>query len=275
MPKINLIDCGTIGTDGGAMFGVVPKTLWQRVAPCDENNLITNALRNLYLEDGDRKIIVDTGIGNYNDTPEFIKRHRPGNLSFDFAAALAAHHLTCDDITDVILTHLHYDHVGGIITRRDNRHVATFPHARIWLQKEQWTWANNPSPKDSPGFIPLHLDRLRDNPHVQLIDGPTQITENIATLPFYGHTPAMQCVKILNEGQIYFYTTDLFARAAHLHLPYVMAYDLHPLITIREKQRVLDQAIAENWTLIFQHDPDNEMGTAQKQNDRYSLRPLT
>jgi len=255
------------------MFGVVPKTIWNKIVDCDENNLITTSLRNLYIEDGNRKIIVDTGIGNYNDNPTFIKHHRPSNPAFDHDDALAAYHISSEDITDVILTHLHFDHVGGIITRRAGRLVPTFPQARIWLQKDQWSWANNPSPKDRPGFIKLHLDHLRDNPRLELIDGPTRITENISTLPFQGHTPAMQCVKIEKEGQIFFYTTDLFTRAAHLHLPYVMAFDLEPLKTIREKQRTLEQALAENWTLIFQHDPDNQSGTVQKQNNRYRLIP--
>lgn len=272
MPKIHLIDTGSIGTDGGAMFGVVPKTIWNKIADCDENNLVTTTLRNLYIEDGNRKIIVDTGIGNYNDHPEFIKHHRPSNPSFDHDDALAAYHISSAEITDLILTHLHFDHVGGIITRRDGQLVPTFPHARIWLQKKQWAWANNPSPKDQAGFIKSHLDHLRDNPLLQLIDGPTQITENISTLPFYGHTPAMQCVKIINQGQIVFYTTDLFPRAEHLHLPYVMAFDLDPMTTIQEKQNTLDQAIKENWTLIFQHDPINKSGTVIKQKNRYKLK---
>jgi glyoxylase-like metal-dependent hydrolase (beta-lactamase superfamily II) len=275
MPQIHLLDTGCIGTDGGAMFGVVPKSLWQKFADCDENNFVTTALRNLYIEDGQRKIIVDTGIGNYNDNPDFIKHHRPSNPSFDHADALAAYNTTCDQITDLILTHLHFDHTGGIITRRDGQFLPTFPQARIWLQKEQWAWANNPSPKDRAGFIALHLDHLRDNPRLELIDGNHAISENVSTLPFYGHTPAMQCVKINKKGQTHFYTTDLIPLASHLRLPYVMAFDLEPLKTIQEKQKILDQAAQQKWTLIFQHDPENETGTVEKKNNRYHLIPTS
>lgn len=263
---------GNVRTDGGAMFGVAPKLLWQKIETPDAENRIPIAMRNLLIRDAGRIFIVDTGIGDYNNNPTFIKHHNPDVLDYDHDVALKKHDLTTNDVTDVILTHLHYDHAGGVVTGRNGELTATFPNARIWLQREQWQWANNPSDRDRAGYMPAYMDFLRNRKDLELVDGKSQITPNMTVLPFYGHTPGMQCILFETEGEQYFYATDLFPLASHLHIPYVMAFDLEPLKTLAEKKRIADQAIADEWTLVFQHDPNHETGQLEQHKGRYRLK---
>ena len=270
MIEINLIDTGHIGTDGGAMFGVVPKTIWEKLVECDDQNRVPTALRSLLITDGERKILVDTGIGNYHDE-KFKRMFAPDQPHFDFDDSLKPYGCSKEAITDIIMTHLHFDHAGGLVTKQGTEYVATFPNARVWLQRQQWDWANQPSSRDNAGFPEACLDMLRDHPRLELIEGERKLFDYITLLPLFGHTPAMQAVLIERGQEKIFFPSDLIPLATHLRLPYIMAFDLEPLKTIKEKQWSLSRAVDENWLIYFQHDPKYRSGHVEKRNGRFTL----
>ncbi len=270
--EIHTIFSGTIGSDAGVAFGVIPKVMWQKWVEPSADNKITMALRNLYVEDGDRKIIVDTGIGNYYaDDPKFLKFHRPDRTNFDYAQALAPFNTSPEQITDVLLTHMHYDHVGGIIVKKNDTFAPTFPNAKVWLQNEQWAWAQNPTIRDKAGYHPRQIDAVKQMDQLELIEGDQQISDNMSVLCFHGHTPAMQCPLIKNGSSTYFYAADLVPRVQHIHLPCIMSVDLYPLTTLAEKETLFPKAIEEDWTIIMQHDPDVEACKIKYENNRFSF----
>ena len=270
--QIYPINAGYFRLDGGAMFGVVPRVLWQRQYPPDDQNRIAQALRILLIIDGDRNILADVGAGNWHEA-KFVKNYCLQNSDFDFDSTLASYHLTTQDITDVILTHLHFDHAGGWVSKKNSELVPTFANARTWVQKEQLTWAKKPSPKDRASFVDAYLKPLAKCPRLELLEGKKQITDNVSVSPVHGHTPAMQTVMVQTPTGKHFFPTDLVPIAAHLHLPYIMAYDNNPLITVEEKQKILTQACCEKWTLYFCHDPYIEKGRVILENGKFALEP--
>ena len=270
--EIYPINAGCFRLDGGAMFGVVPRVLWQRQYPPDDQNRISQVLRVFLIIDADRTILLDAGAGNWHEQ-KFAKNYDLQNADFDFDSALAPYNRTAEDITDLILTHLHFDHAGGIVTRRGSEIVPTFAKARIWVQKEHLRWAQNPSPKDKAGFMEVYLKALVQCPRLELLEGKTQITNNVRIIPVYGHTPAMQTVMVETQNGKHFFPTDLVPIASHLHLPCIMAYDNNPLITIEEKQKILTQACREKWTLYFCHDPYVAKGRVILENGKFTLQP--
>jgi glyoxylase-like metal-dependent hydrolase (beta-lactamase superfamily II) len=243
------IESGRFALDGGAMFGIVPRPLWERSNPPDAQGRIALALRLLLIRGYGRTWLVDTGMGDKFDPKANAIYHVEGVLLPD--AALEAEGLDPRDVTDVILTHLHFDHAGGT-TRADGSPV--FPRARHYVQKRQWDWAHEPSLKDRGSYRPADfrsLDRL-----VTLLDGPANLAPGIDVMPVHGHTPAMQLPRIQADGRNVFYCADLVPTAAHARTPWVMAYDNEPMRTVAEKSEILGRAADEGWVLFLEHDPD-------------------
>ncbi len=249
------IDAGTIGLDGGAMFGVVPKVMWERDNPPDDRNRVTLNTRCLLLKSESRNILVDTGIGN-GWKERFSEIYRINQTENSLVTSLAKHDLTPEDITDVILTHLHFDHAGGAVSLKNDLLVPTFPHAKYIVQKEHFEWAQNPSDKDKSSFVKERFLPLHEAGVLELVDGEVKFDEEIEFLTVHGHTPFMQLVKVSDTENTLLYCADLFPFSAHIHLPFIMAYDIEPLQTLEDKKRILPMAVEENWKLMFEHDPD-------------------
>lgn len=263
--QIYSINTGFFKLDGGAMFGVVPKSIWNKLNPADENNLCTWALRCLLILDGDRKILVDTGMGNKQDA-KFFSHYQP-TQSLSFKAALAPFQLGVDDITDVILTHLHFDHVGGAIELRDGGLKTVFPNAVYWVSQPHWEWAMHPNKREKASFLKENIEPLQTAGQLRLIQVPPYLgkslqeihfSENISLLLANGHTQSMMLPKINCAGKTLVYMADLLPSVGHIPLPYVMGYDMQPLITLHEKESFLQDAVKNNYTLFFEHDPMNE-----------------
>lgn len=255
--KVSFIPTGYFKLDGGAMFGVVPKTLWSRLNPPDEDNLCTWAMRCLLIETGNRKILVDTGIGNKQD--DRFRSHFHPHGSDTLLGSLAAQGLQAEDITDVLLTHLHFDHVGGAVSRNaQGKLVATFPNATYWSNERHWDWAMKPNPREAASFLKENFVPLQEQGQLQFLDVQK---DDLPWLPgirirfAYGHTEAMMMPIIENGNQTLIYAADLLPASYHIRLPYVMAYDVRPLMTLAEKADVLDDIQANNWLLAFEHDP--------------------
>lgn len=252
--EIHSIVTGQFALDGGAMFGVVPKVLWERTNPADDRNRIALSMRSLLIISNDRKILVDTGAGNKNND-KFNSIYGIQNVDGWFDNALKKYDLTTNDITDVILTHLHFDHCGGSTKLVDDEVVPTFPKAKYYIQREHFEWALNASDKDRVSFIKDDFIPLKNNDQLVLTEGEFRLFDGIEILTSNGHTPKQQHVKLSSEGKTIFYTGDLIPTASHIPYPYVMGYDLYPIKTIEEKKKILPQAYEENWILFFEHDP--------------------
>jgi glyoxylase-like metal-dependent hydrolase (beta-lactamase superfamily II) len=252
--KYNLISIksGMFRLDGGAMFGVVPKVLWNKLNPADEFNRINLTTRSLLLVSDERKILVDTGIGKKYDE-KFKNIYAVDNFSID--EALMQKGFQPDEISDVVLTHLHFDHTGGSTKIENNSVVPTFKKAKYYIQKTQFDWALNPSDKDRASFIKEDFLPLKDFNQVVLTDGSFKLDDEIEILISNGHTPSQQHLKISDGKKTLFYCGDLIPTSAHIPFPYVMSYDLYPMTTIEEKKKILHQAYDENWILFFEHDP--------------------
>lgn len=252
--RISSLETGRFGLDGGAMFGVVPKTLWSRSNPSDERNRIPLAMRALLILDDKRKILVDVGCG-HKFSDKLKKIYRLDHSRYTLPGSLAAHGLGPEDITDVILTHFHFDHAGGATRQRNDRLELTFPSARHYIQRSQWERALNPSEKDRGSYMAMDIEPFRDHSQLEILEGPCELFPGLQLLISNGHTPGLQMVKIQDGGTTLFYCGDMMPTASHLPLPYLMGYDLYPLTTIEEKRRYLQQACEENWIIALEHDP--------------------
>lgn len=251
--EIYSIKSGMFKLDGGAMFGVVPKVLWNKTNPADDLNRITLSTRSLLLISEERKILVDTGIGNkFDDKLKSI--YAVDTLAVD--DALKAKGFDPDQITDVIITHLHFDHAGGSTKKYNNEIVPSFKNAKYYIQKSQYEWALNPSDKDKASFFREDFLPLRDFNQLILSDGNFKLDDEIEIIISNGHTPSQQHLKISDGAQTIFYCGDLIPTVSHIPFPYVMSYDLYPLTTIEEKKKILPQAFEEKWILFFEHDPE-------------------
>lgn len=245
------------GLDGGAMFGIIPRPLWDRTNPADAQNRIDLACRCLLVQYDDRNVLVDVGIGNrWSQKDREI--YKIGAQDVGLTAALASHGLSPDDIHDVVLTHLHFDHAGGVSRVTDTGDVvAAFPRAKHWVQRRNWGWAHSPSARDGGSYRAedLAVFESADAPELALVDGPAEILPGIEVFPQNGHTFGMQIVKVATPHATYVHLADLIPTSSHLRDPYVMGYDLQPLVTVEEKREVLYHAARENWILVFEHDP--------------------
>ncbi len=262
--KLHTIDTGFFKLDGGAMFGVVPKVIWQKTNPADTNNLCTWAMRCLLIEDGDSLILVDTGIGNKQSDKFFSHYFLHGQESLKKSLSTLGFGL--DDITDVFLTHLHFDHVGGAVKRENDTLIATFKNATYWSNEKHWLWATEPNEREKASFLKENILPIQESGQLKFIPEEKDfLWKNNIKIDFaYGHTDAMMLPKISYKDRTLVYMADLLPSVGHLPLPYVMAYDMFPLKTLAEKSAFLEQALKENWILMLEHDPINECCTLEK-----------
>lgn len=252
--KINLIETGQFRLDGGAMFGVVPKTLWEKAYdPGDEKNRIPLQARILLIQNGNKNILVDTGNGTKFDE----KKKTIYDINFDTSNPknyLQTYGLKPEDITDVILTHLHFDHCGGSTHFENGSVVPSFPNAKYYVQREQYNHAMNPTLKDTASYFQENYSPLRENGMLELIDGDGEIIPSIYAITVDGHTPKMQMIKIKDNEITWLYLADLIPTSAHIPLPYILAYDNFPMTTLKEKGKLLPIIVENDWNVIFEHD---------------------
>ncbi|WP_199141418.1 MBL fold metallo-hydrolase [Pedobacter sp. ASV12] len=262
--KLYTINTGFFKLDGGAMFGVVPKTIWQKSNPADANNMCDWAMRCLLIEDGSRLILVDNGIGNKQDEKFFGHYYLHGSDTLD--KSLAQHGFHRNDITDVFLTHLHFDHCGGSIERIGDKLVPTFKNAVYWSNQQHWDWAVHPNAREKASFLKENILPIQESGQLRFI--PTQdgvfFHDDIKIRFAYGHTDAMMLPQLSYKDRTIVYMADLLPSVGHLPLPYVMAYDMFPLQTLKEKAAFLEEAASNEYILYLEHDPINECCTVQQ-----------
>jgi glyoxylase-like metal-dependent hydrolase (beta-lactamase superfamily II) len=263
--NLHTIETGFFKLDGGAMFGVVPKSIWQRSNPADANNMCTWAMRCLLIEDGDRLILIDTGIGDKQDEKFLSHYYLHGDDSLD--RSLAAKGFSRDDITDVFLTHLHFDHCGGSIIRISDKLRPAFKNAFYWSNKKHWDWAVNPNEREKASFLKDNILPIQESGQLRfvedIIDG-VQFHDGINIRFTYGHTDAMMLPQIQYKDKTIVYMADLLPSVGHIPLPYLMAYDMFPLQTLKEKRSFLQEAADNGYILYLEHDPVNECCTLQQ-----------
>lgn len=253
--KLYTINAGFFKLDGGAMFGVVPKSIWNKLNPADENNMCTWALRCLLIETGDKRILIDTGMGNKQDTKFFSHYYLHGD---GLESSLAKQGFTKEDITDVFLTHLHFDHCGGAVIWEGNKLQPAFRNATYWSNEKHWQWATEPNDREKASFLKENILPIKESGRLQFADikeNEPVLNESITVKFAYGHTQAMMLPTIQYKGKTIVYMADLLPSAAHLPLPYVMGYDMFPLQTLNEKKSFLQEAFKNEYILFFEHDP--------------------
>jgi glyoxylase-like metal-dependent hydrolase (beta-lactamase superfamily II) len=287
--KLYSINTGYFKLDGGAMFGVVPKSIWNKINPADENNLCDWALRCLLIEDDDRLILVDNGNGDKQDAKFFSHYHLHGEDTLE--KSLAKYGFVKDDITDVFLTHLHFDHCGGSIKREGDKLVPNFKNAIFWSNEEHWRWATEPNEREKASFLKENILPIKESGQLKVVDSwfnknarepgwqvladgllpAVQFSKNIAVRFVSGHTQAMMLPQINYNEKTVVFMADLLPSAGHIPLPYIMGYDMFPLQTLNEKKSFLKEALENDYILFFEHDPKYECCTLQ-QTDR-GIRP--
>jgi glyoxylase-like metal-dependent hydrolase (beta-lactamase superfamily II) len=264
--KLYSINTGYFKLDGGAMFGVVPKSIWTKLNPSDENNLCSWAMRSLLIEDGDRLILIDNGIGDKQEAKFFAHYYLHGDDTLD--KSLARHGFNRNDVTDVILTHLHFDHCGGSIVREGDKLVPAFKNAIFWSNERHWKWATEPNDREKASFLKENILPVKESGQLKMVPMPewntSEFSPGIDIRFVHGHTDAMMLPQIKYKDRTVVYMADLLPAAAHIPLPYIMAYDMFPLTTLQEKKIFLHDAIGENYILFFEHDPVHECCEVQQ-----------
>lgn len=263
------IEAGNFKLDGGAMFGVVPKTIWNRTNPADANNLIELAARCLLVEDGNRLTLIDTGMGDKQSEKFFGYYSLWGDFSLDKSLAAAGFHR--DDITDVFMTHLHFDHCGGSVQWNKDRtgYEPAFRNARFWSNAAHWEWATKPNAREKASFLPENILPMQESGQLGFIHQPAGDTLQESELGFGiffadGHTDKMMIPKIDYKGKTICFMADLLPTAGHIPLPYVMGYDTRPLLTLPEKEKFLSEAADNGYYLFLEHDAHNEIITVER-----------
>jgi glyoxylase-like metal-dependent hydrolase (beta-lactamase superfamily II) len=264
--KLSVIHAGNFKLDGGAMFGVVPKSMWNPLYPADENNMIPMAMRCLLVEDGNRLILVDTGMGSKQNEKFFGHYFLHGDYSLDASLKSAGYHR--DEITDVFLTHLHFDHCGGAVEWNESRsgYRPAFKNAHFWRNKEHWEWAIQPNGREKASFLKENIIPLQESGQLAFLEGEN-LTENIQVIRVSGHTESMMLPLISYQGKQILYAADLLPTPVHIPNAWVMAYDTRPLLTLEEKPQILQRAANENWAVFFEHDIKTECASLE-QSDR-------
>jgi glyoxylase-like metal-dependent hydrolase (beta-lactamase superfamily II) len=269
--RLYSINTGYFKLDGGAMFGVVPKSIWNKINPADESNMCNWALRSLLIEDEGRLILVDTGMGDKQDAKFFGHYYLHGDDTLD--KSLAKHGFSKDDITDVFHTHLHFDHCGGTIVRENDKLIPAFKNASFWSNAEHWDWAVYPNEREKASFLKENILPIEESGKLQMVEvnggisgrlGESNFTDNISIRFVSGHTKSMMLPQIQYKGKTIVYMADLLPSAGHIPLPYVMGYDMFPLTTLQEKKSFLQEALEGEYILFFEHDPVNECCTLQQ-----------
>lgn len=258
------IDTGLFKLDGGAMFGVVPKSIWQKSNAADENNMCSWAMRCLLIEDGNRLILVDNGIGDKQDAKFMGHYYLHGEDTLD--KSLAKKGFSRADITDVFLTHLHFDHCGGSIVREGEKLRPAFKNAFYWSNQKHWDWAVQPNDREKASFLKENILPIQDSGQLRFIQDKqgVEFHPGINVRFAYGHTEAMMLPQIKYKDKTIVYMADLLPSTGHIPLPYVMAYDMFPLQTLTEKKAFLEEAAENNYILYLEHDPVNECCTLQQ-----------
>ena len=264
--KIHTLDTGLFKLDGGAMFGVVPRSLWQKLNPPDANNMCTWAMRCLLVEDGNQLVLIDNGVGEKQD--EKFRGHFYLHGDDTLEKSLRRLGFSSADVTDVFLTHLHFDHCGGSVLRRPDGALQTaFANATYWSNEAHWHWATHPNAREKASFLRENILPIQESGQLRFVDPAAGAP---AALPFSdlifadGHTEKMMVPVLRYKGRTLAYMADLLPSAAHIPLPYVMSYDVRPLVTLGEKEAVLRRAAAENWVLLLEHDAQHECCTVQQ-----------
>jgi glyoxylase-like metal-dependent hydrolase (beta-lactamase superfamily II) len=265
------IETSRFGLDGGAMFGIIPKTLWEKEAPADEYNRIQMVTRSLLLVSNERKIIIDTGNGDKWDD-KARSRYNIDLVDLNLSSSLGKYGFLPADITDVFCTHLHFDHAGGNTTIEDGKIVPTFPHATYWIHRDNWDLANSPSEKDRGSYLAENWAVLAENGMIEYVTERETLISGSEIMVTYGHTTGMMHPLIMDGNNTVFYAADIFPMAAHVPLAWVMAYDLNPVQTIKEKRSLLPRMVEENWTVFFEHDPLRQAGRVTMDGKHYRLK---
>jgi glyoxylase-like metal-dependent hydrolase (beta-lactamase superfamily II) len=275
--RVHAIQAGGQKLDGGAMFGVVPKTLWERRIAADEKNRIQLGMRCLLIEHAIGPVLIDTGVGN-KETDKFYDIYGIENVGANGATrledGLAQVGLAPKDIAMVISSHLHFDHAGGNTTKRpDGSIVPTFPNARYVMQRGEYEWATHTNERTAASYFPHNYVPIRESGQLEFIEGDREIIGGVHSVKTPGHTPHHQGLLIESAGEHAFYIADLSPTTAHLPLPWIMGYDVEPLVTLETKRRILARAVDEDWLLIFEHDAKTAWGRIANDGKGYGLRP--
>lgn len=263
--NLHVINTGFFKLDGGAMFGVVPKVLWSKSNPADENNLCTWAMRCLLLELGDRLILIDNGIGDKQDAKFFSHYYLHGDMSLE--SSLHEKGFSFEDITDNFLTHLHFDHCGGGVRYQNgnsDRLKMTFPNAVYWSNEDHWKWAIEPNAREKASFLKENIIPIQESGQLKFLDlKEKKFDSSFEFLLADGHTDKQMLPKLQYKGRTVVFAADLLPSVGHIPLPYVMGYDTRPLITLEEKRRFLEEAALNNYVIFLEHDPINECCTVK------------
>jgi len=257
--KLYSVNSGNFKLDGGAMFGVVPKSVWSRTNPADENNMCNWSMRCLLVETNGRLILIDNGLGDKQNEKFFSYYSLHGDDSLE--KSFAKYGFTFDDVTDVFLTHMHFDHCGGSIKYTDSNKTKlapTFKNAKYWSNSKHWDWATNPNPREKASFLKENILPIQESGQLNFIDKEGEWLPGFNVLLVNGHTESMMLPLITYKESKVLFCADLLPSVGHLPIPYVMGYDVRPLETLKEKERILQEAVNQNWALFFEHDAVNE-----------------
>ncbi len=258
--NLQVIHTGNFKLDGGAMFGVVPKVIWQKINPADSNNLCTWSMRCLLVETGSRLILIDCGIGDKQSEKFFNHYYLHGDHTLEGSIQAAGY--STDEVTDVFLTHLHFDHCGGALKNGDNGVVkSTFKNARYWSNRDHWQWAIAPNGREKASFLKENIIPIEESGQLNWVDIDNTNWDLFEIITVDGHTEKQMLPKIRYKGQTLIFIADLLPSIGHLPLPYVMSYDVRPLVTLKEKAAFLQKAADEEYILFFEHDPEVECCT--------------
>ena len=264
------VETSEFGLDGGAMFGIIPKPVWEKKVSADELNRVNMVTRSLLLVSDEKKILIDTGNGTKWEE-KYKKIYDINTDQYNIEKSLGKYGFSSEQITDVICTHMHFDHIGGNTKIKSGEVVPTFPNAKYWISEENWKLANHPSQKDAGSFIEHDWKVLAENQMIEIIDGRETFIEGIETFVTHGHTPGLLHPIVSDGSNKLFYGADIFPMAAHIPIPWVMAYDVQPVVTMEEKQKLLQKMEREDWILFFEHDPHIQACSVHKDGKHYKL----
>jgi len=264
------VETSEFGLDGGAMFGIIPKPVWEKKVSADELNRVNMVTRSLLLVSDEKKILIDTGNGTKWEE-KYKQIYDINTDQFNIEKSLGKYGFSSEQITDVICTHMHFDHIGGNTKIKSGEVVPTFPNAKYWISEENWKLANHPSQKDAGSFIEHDWKVLAENQMIEIINGREPFIEGIETIVTHGHTPGLLHPLVSDGSNKLFYGADIFPMVAHIPIPWVMAYDVQPVVTMEEKQKLLQEMEREDWILFFEHDPHVQACTVHKERKHYKL----